>query len=129
MPEVLQKTGYILLVEEDTRTIRTACEILNRHGYSVEVIGNSTEALAKAQENRPSLVIAGDPTPGIAGAEFVALVRQSPAFSKLPIILLRTQQYRGDEGRTYGNPLLEGVILLKPFNPQELLSYVRRILA
>ena len=51
------KYGFILLVEDDTPTVRLERVILEEEGYTVEVVGSGEEAVKVVAEKSPALVL------------------------------------------------------------------------
>ncbi|MES2463260.1 MAG: hypothetical protein V4671_21980 [Armatimonadota bacterium] len=119
----------ILLIEDNfDRFTNALLETLKRNGFLVEVVSDTEQALSQmqAQYGRPDVLIISNKTRGHPESEFLALLRRDPRLSDLPVIVLHKNH--SVEDKTRGNPLQEGVQVLKPFNPQEALSVVNRIL-
>jgi DNA-binding response OmpR family regulator len=118
----------IFVVEDDGKIMRLLYAFLAREGYAVRPFTDGTTALPWMRGDKPDLLITGDPCSGVAGAEFVALLRREPDLDDLPVILLRAQ-HQHDEGYTYGDAFGEGLSILKPFDPLEIMINVRRLLS
>jgi len=50
-------TAKLLVVDDEPRMAELTAEVLRRAGYTVEVAGNGTEALASARSNAPDLML------------------------------------------------------------------------
>jgi len=92
----------------------------------VETANNGAQALAKIKANRPDLLVSDVMMPEMDGFELLANVRRDPALADLPVIMLTAKAQDKDvmEGYTRGADMY----LTKPFNPNELKQFVKRIL-
>ena len=117
----------ILAVDDEPNIVRLIQVNLERHGYQVETANNGAQALAKIKANRPDLLVSDVMMPEMDGMELLANVRRDPSLMDLPVIMLTAKAQDKDvlEGYTRGADMY----LTKPFNPQELLSFVKRILS
>lgn len=121
-----QTTHRILVAEDDPHILRQIEYNLQTGGYTVETAMTGAEALKKLMTNRPDLLVTDVMMPEMDGYELVANVRADADLADLPVIMLtaRTQDQDIAEGYNSGTDLY----LTKPFNPTELLGFVRRIL-
>ena len=117
----------ILAVDDEPNIVRLIQVNLERHGYTVETANNGAQALAKIKASRPDLLVSDVMMPEMDGFELLANVRRDPALTDLPVIMLTAKAQDKDvmTGYQYGADMY----LTKPFNPQELLQFVKRILA
>jgi CheY-like chemotaxis protein len=117
----------ILLIEDHfDRHINTLIALLKLKGLVVDVVPSTKQALPRMRAQRPDVLIISNKTPGPAESELVSLLRLDSQLSDLPIIVLHHNH--SPEDRTWGDPLREGVQILKPSNPQEVWSVAKRIL-
>ena len=117
----------ILVVDDDPGTRLSISDYLELSGYSVIVANDGQEALAKVEEYHPDLMVTDIVMPRMNGYELVRQVRQKPAFSLLPVILLtaRTKTQERIRGFQSGCDLY----LPKPFELEELGAAIRNLLA
>jgi two-component system alkaline phosphatase synthesis response regulator PhoP/two-component system response regulator VicR len=118
-------TPRILVVEDDINILRQIEFNLQTNGYGVETATNGADALKALLNSKPDLLITDIMMPGMDGYELVAALREDEQLSDLPVIMLtaKTQDSDVTEGYNSGTDLY----LTKPFNPTELLRFVRRI--
>jgi two-component system, OmpR family, alkaline phosphatase synthesis response regulator PhoP len=117
-----------ILAVDDEPNIRRLIQVnLERQGYTVEVAENGAIALEMVRANCPDLLVSDVMMPEMDGFELVANIRRDPALENLPIIMLtaKTQDKDVMEGYKRGADMY----LTKPFNPAELLNFVKRLLA
>jgi DNA-binding response OmpR family regulator len=124
---VARPGGRILVVEDDTNILRQIEFNLQANGFEVETALTGAEALKIMMTRRPDLLITDIMMPEMDGYELVAALRSDEQLADLPVIMLtaRTQDADITQGYNSGTDLY----LTKPFNPEELLSFVRRILS
>jgi CheY-like chemotaxis protein len=108
-----------ILVVDDERDIRdTIVELLQDEGYAVEEARDGAEALAKARNCHPFVVLLDLMMPGMNGWEFRARQRGDPELSGIPVVVVSAL------GRVPG--VDAAGYLQKPFGLEDLLSEIRR---
>jgi two-component system response regulator MprA len=115
--------SLILVVEDDVRLAATLARVLAAEGHEVSVAGDGVEALRRARERPPDLVILDVMLPGLDG---IAVCRRLRATAQFPILLLTA--LGGTEERVRGLDSGADDYLVKPFAYQELLARVRALL-
>lgn len=116
----------ILVAEDDPNILRQIEFNLQSSGYEVETALNGMDAFKKLMARRPDLLITDVMMPEMDGYELVSTLRRDEQLADLPVIMLtaRSQDWDMMQGYNSGTDLY----LTKPFNPAELLNFVRRIL-
>ncbi len=113
----------ILIVDDEKNIVQLTRMYLTNEGFQVEVAYDGREALEKARQSKPSLVILDLMLPQIDGLEVCKQIRRE---SDVPIIMLTA---RGDDvDRIVGLELGADDYLPKPFNPRELVARVKAVL-
>jgi two-component system, OmpR family, alkaline phosphatase synthesis response regulator PhoP len=116
----------ILAVDDEPNIVRLIEVNLTRHGYTVDTANNGVQALEKIRTNRPDLVVSDVMMPEMDGFELLSSIRRDPALESLPVIMLTAKA--GDKDVMSGYSRGADMYLTKPFNPAELLAFVKRIL-
>jgi DNA-binding response OmpR family regulator len=119
-------TSSILVVEDDPHTGATLAAWLRKHDYHVCVAPNGAAGLIAAHVDTPALIIMDLVMPILEGQQAITALRRDPATANIPIIVLSV---RADD-RSLSDALAAGanIYLIKPPDPQELLSVVARLL-
>lgn len=122
-----QQKAKILVADDDPAIQELIRLNLEVQGYEVIVASNGVETVRKTLSERPNLIILDILMPEIDGYEVMRLLKGSEETSNIPIIVLTA--YASDAGALIS--WLEGAegYLAKPFNPDELLMLVERVLA
>jgi len=113
----------ILVVDDDPEIIGLLKRGLSYEGYTVETAADGTEALAKARDHEPDLVILDLMLPGMDGLDVCKEIRK---FSNVPIIMLSARIDEVD--RVLGLEIGADDYVTKPFSPRELLARVKAVL-
>jgi CheY-like chemotaxis protein len=89
----------VLLAEDNEATITMITDYLDTCGYQVLVARNGAEAIARAREARPALVVMDIQMPGMDGLDATRRIRAIPDLGELPIIALTALAMPGDRAR------------------------------
>ncbi len=113
----------ILLADDDTMIVDPLGLQLRREGFEVVVASDGEEALSKARNLKPDVVLLDVMMPKKQGWE---VCRELRAESNVPIIMLTA---RGEEiDRVLGLELGADDYLTKPFSVRELVARIRAVL-
>jgi two-component system response regulator MprA len=113
----------ILVVDDDPEIVSFVMRGLAYEGYKVDTADDGSEALAKAREKEPDLVILDIMMPGIDGIEVSKRLRQG---GDVPILMLTAKGTVAD--KVVGLESGADDYLVKPFAFDELLARVRALL-
>ena len=92
--------GRRILLAEDDRFLRKAAEsALARNGYSVVTAVDGDEALARARDSAPELVLLDLIMPGRNGFDVLHALKSDPATKAIPVIVLSNLGQDGDVQR------------------------------
>jgi CheY-like chemotaxis protein len=115
----------ILVVDDDPAILDLIAQVLLEEGYEVLAVSNGQTAVDLARKLRPHLILLDLMMPEMNGWQVTAVLKADPQTRAIPILLLSA---RRDMART-ANELGVTAYLEKPFDLDDLLSRVKRILA
>lgn len=116
-----------LLLADDSITIQKVVSIaLSNEDHALTVVDNGKDALAKARELQPDLVLADVVMPGLTGYEVCQALKSDPSTNRIPVLLLAGTFESFDETRARAAGA-NGHIM-KPFDSQTLVSKVNELL-
>jgi diguanylate cyclase (GGDEF)-like protein len=113
----------ILVVDDDPDIARFVEVNLRSAGYDVTVAGDGEEALEKASDIRPDLVLLDVMMPRIDGFEVAQRLRKNPQTANTSIIMLTAKALSAD--KVTGLQSGADDYIIKPFDPIELLARVK----
>ena len=86
-----------ILLAEDDRILRKAGEAtLKKKGYTVIAAVDGEDALAKAREHKPDLILLDVIMPKLQGFEVLASLKQDSSTPDIPVIMLSNLQEESD---------------------------------
>ena len=115
-----------VLTIDDSRTMREMLSLaLIQAGYRVLQAVDGVDGLEVLAAEGADVVITDINMPVMDGIEFIKKVRSSGEHNSLPILILTTEtsQDKRDQGRAAGGT---GWIV-KPFDPEKLISVIHRV--
>jgi two-component system alkaline phosphatase synthesis response regulator PhoP/two-component system response regulator VicR len=116
----------IVVCDDERHIVRLIQVNLEKEGYNVVTAFDGKEGLELIKAEKPDLVVLDVMMPYMDGFEVLKNLRRESQTENLPVIMLTAKAQDKDvfEGYHYGADMY----LTKPFNPKELVSFVKRIL-
>jgi two-component system alkaline phosphatase synthesis response regulator PhoP/two-component system response regulator VicR len=115
----------ILAVDDEKHIVRRVQVNLERQGYEVITASDGKEALQKVEDERPDLVVLDVMMPYMDGFEVLQNLRRNPSTREIPVIMLTAKAQDADVFQGWQSGV--DCYLTKPFNPMELIAFVKRI--
>ena len=120
-------TQRILVVEDNDELSTLLRLMLKLSDWEIRSAVDGYEALERAREFRPTLVLLDIMLPGIDGIEVCRRLRAEPYMAGVPIVILSA---KGDEPTRQAAQAAGAVeYWVKPVSPAEFLKDIRRVLA
>ena len=116
----------VLAVDDQVHIVRLIQVNLERNGYQVVTAYDGEQALEKVKEENPDLIVCDVMMPRKDGFEVLREVKSDPTTRDIPFIMLTAKAQDADVFRGWASGV--DAYLTKPFNPQELLAFVKRVL-
>ncbi len=119
--------GHNLLLADDSITIQKVVKIIfSGEFYDLTIVDNGIDALARAREAVPDIMLIDAVMPGKNGYEVCREARNDPALAAVPILLLTGVFEPFDEGKARESGADD--FIAKPFESQVLMDKVRRLI-
>jgi HAMP domain-containing protein/CheY-like chemotaxis protein/signal transduction histidine kinase len=113
-----------LLVDDDARNIFALSSVLERRGMKVLTATTGREAVALVESNPEIAIVLMDiMMPQMDGYQTIGVIRENPAFRRLPIIALTAKAMKGDREKCLEAGASD--YLAKPVNTEQLLLAIR----
>lgn len=122
---VLGRSRKILAVDDERHIVRLIQVNLERAGYQVVTAFDGRDALKKVEAEKPDLVVLDVMMPHLDGFEVLKRLQANPATREIPVVMLTAKAQDGDVFRGWSSGV--SAYLTKPFNPMELITFVKRI--
>lgn len=122
----MKKVYHVLVIEDDS-FIRKVLRQTLKDDFDVTTTENGMEGMAWLEEGHPVDIILSDiQMPHMDGKNLIGMLRASPVFQKLPIIILST--YADSDTRIACLKLGADDYIIKPFNPMEVKTKIMTVL-
>ncbi len=116
----------ILIVEDEPDIVELLEYNLGQADFETEAVFNGVDALERATENPPDLIILDLLLPKVDGLEVCRLLKRHPKTETIPVVMLTAKAEEVD--RIVGLELGADDYIIKPFSPREVVLRVRAIL-
>ena len=119
--------GHTVLVVDDDPVIQKLLQVnFQMEGYEVVLAGDGVEAIEKAREVHPDLIVLDVMMPRMNGLEAAEKLKADSATSAIPIIILSAKAQEVDVKAGKATGVEE--YMTKPFDPLELLARVGELI-
>lgn len=89
----------ILVVEDNDLNRKLFCDLLKANGFAVEPVADGRDALARAREFVPNLIIMDIQLPHVSGLELIEALKGDPELRLIPVLAVTAYAGKGDEER------------------------------
>ncbi|WP_159976704.1 MULTISPECIES: response regulator [unclassified Novosphingobium] len=89
----------ILVVEDNDLNRKLFCDVLRSQGYAVEPVGDGLDALERARQFVPNLIIMDIQLPNVSGLDLIEAAKKDPVLRAIPILAVTAYAGKGDEER------------------------------
>jgi DNA-binding response OmpR family regulator len=124
--DIAEYAPKVLMVEDNESISDILSFILTREKFAVELASDGREAQQRIEGgDPPDIVLLDVMLPYISGLQLVSIIRGTPAWRGVPIIMLTGKSHEND----IVGALNAGAddYIVKPFQPSELMARVRRL--
>ncbi|WP_427312736.1 Hpt domain-containing protein [Cupriavidus sp. H39] len=116
-----------VMVVDDSLTVRKAAQrLLGRAGYHVVLARDGVDALKQLQDVMPDAMLVDIEMPHMDGFDLTRNVRSDARTAHLPLVMITSRT--ADKHRRYAEEIGVNVYLGKPYNEDELLGTLHRLL-
>ena len=117
----------ILAVDDSASIRKLVTYVLEGAGFNVVLAEDGVEALDYAQVNDVDLVLTDVNMPNLDGIGLIEKLRQLPNYKYKPLLVLTTES--GTEMKMRGKQAGATGWIVKPFDPQQLIATIHKVLA
>ncbi len=116
----------VLAVDDSASMRQMVSFTLKGAGYDVIEANDGQDALTKAQSSSPDLVLTDVNMPIMDGITLIQELRKLPNYKHVPMLMLTTES-AGDK-KAQGKAAGATGWLVKPFNPDQLIATIKKVL-
>lgn len=116
----------ILVVDDEAKLLRAVAVTLREEGYEVATARSGEEALVALSASVPDLIVSDIRMPRMDGYQLARALRSNPRTELIPVVFLTAKGERKD--RIAGIRAGVDAYLVKPFDPEELLTVIANLL-
>ncbi len=113
----------VLVVDDVYESRRLLADVVLALGAEVVEAANGPDALARANDSQPDLIVLDVSMPGMSGFEVLEQLKREPVTMLIPVLMLTALS--DIEHRVTGLKLGADDYLTKPYNPRELIARIR----
>ena len=119
-------TAKVLIVDDEPEITEIVVTFLSEHGFQVMAENSPIEAVKKAKNYKPDVILLDIMMPGMDGYDVCQTLKQDPDFMNTPVIFLTGKDRSDDMGRSFkaGGDMF----IKKPFSCERLLEIVNIVL-
>ncbi|HIK40175.1 response regulator [Thermoleptolyngbya sichuanensis A183] len=121
----LTLTKTILVVEDTPSEMELMSHYLRESGCTVINAVTAKEAMEKAIQHRPDVIVTDVVMPGMSGFELCRSLKKQPETSKVPIVICTSKNQEID--RLWGMKQGADAYLTKPYTREQLLRAVMSV--
>jgi two-component system, cell cycle response regulator DivK len=89
----------VLVVEDNELNLKLFCDLLRAHGHEAEPVNDARQALEKAAQTRPDIIVMDIQMPHVSGFELIEAIRRDVDLRRTPILAVTAYAGKGDEER------------------------------
>jgi CheY-like chemotaxis protein len=121
-PEPAQPPHVLLLADDYPDSLDMYREALELKGYQVITANDGVEAVDRARECRPAIVLLDIRMPRMTGVEAMQALKQDPLFTNVPIVALTAHALQREREKFLAAGF--DAVLTKPCLPDDLLATI-----
>ncbi|MGN6277205.1 MAG: response regulator [Sphingomonas sp.] len=92
-------TKRVLVVEDNELNLKLFCDLLRAHEFAAEPVRDGRDAITKARDFDPELIIMDIQMPHVSGFELIETLKQDETLRRIPIMAVTAYAGREDEDR------------------------------
>ena len=115
-----------LVVDDDKEVLDVLYGLMTMKGYEVVTAQDGMTAITAVSKYRPDLMILDVSMPRMSGFQTCQAIRRTKGYESIPVIFLTAKKAEAD--KKYGQRVGGDVFITKPYNQNELLYVVDKLL-
>ena len=121
----MDRKKHILIVDDVTTNLKLAADVL-KDNYQLSMAKSGAQALEFLKKAKPDLILLDVRMPGMDGYETLEKIKSNSETSNIPVVFLTVDDQRESEIKGLKMGAMD--FILKPFEPEIMLSRIEKIL-
>jgi len=117
----------ILLIEDDPFLIDIYSTKLNNEGFSVDVVTDGGDVLAKIKEKKPDLLLLDIVLPNVDGWELLRKIKKEEDLKKLKVVILSNLGQKAEVEKGLDLGAVKYLIKAR-YTPSEVIKEIKKVL-
>jgi len=92
----------VLVVEDNELNLKLFCDLLRAHEFETEPVRDGREALERARDFAPDLIVMDIQLPYVSGYDLILQIKADEGLGRIPIMAVTAYAGREDEERIRG---------------------------
>ncbi len=119
--------GKKILIADDEEDVKVVVQLfLESKGYDIVTAYDGLDAMDRAREENPDLIILDVMMPIIDGFEVCKKLKEDPGLKDIPVVMLSASSHAESKQRGIEVGAVEYIV--KPFDPEKLQAVIESIL-
>ena len=114
---------HVVIADDDYGVLYLVAILVQRLGWTSDLVSNGVEAWEKVQQIVPDLVVSDIDMPGMNGLDLLRAIKSSPNLAHIPVVLMSSPDNE-PEARAAGCD----AFVAKPFGGQTILTLLPQLL-
>jgi len=115
----------VLVVDDCLESTGKLCKLLTKNGYQVIEAHDGEDAIRKANEHIPDLVLMDIVMPGVNGFQATRTISRTPETKEIPIIMVSAKDQEVD--RNWSEKQGASAYLCKPVDEKLLIETIQKV--
>lgn len=115
----------ILVIDDEQDILKVTFARLNASGYQVSTASSAEEGFKLLEKDKPDLILLDLLLPGMQGEDLCKVLKKDNGLKQIPIILFTASV---DDVNAKTQLSCADDYILKPFEPDELLAKIKRLI-
>lgn len=120
------KTKKALVIDDSKLILQMITDELAARGFDVVAVSDGVEALKKAKEYKPDIIILDLILPGLSGEQVCREIRRDEGSCDIPVIMLTAKNT--DTDKIIGRVIGADCYIPKPFEMPRLIDEIARLI-
>ena len=116
----------ILIVDDSPTERHVLNDLLTKAGFEVVTSDNGEDAIVKARQVKPDLILMDVVMPGLNGFQATRAISKEPTTSQIPVVLVTTKDQETD--KVWGMRQGAKAYITKPFTESQLIEVINSLL-